>query len=412
MPDSPLHGSARPGPRPTPLAARPANTHQARLLRLLRDNGPVSRAELGEAVQLSRSKLAVELDRLTEIGLVEEAGLAASRGGRRSAIVRLASSLRFLGIDIGATSVDVAVTNGELEVLGQVSEAVDVRQGPDAVLAVVLDLVGKLRSEGGALEVHGAGVGVPGPVSFRDGVPVAPPIMPGWDQFPVRTVLSQHLGCPVLLDNDVNIMALGEMHSGLARTVDDLLFVKVGTGVGCGIVVDGAVYRGASGSAGDIGHIRIDDVGPMCSCGNVGCLEAHFSGAALARDALEAARSGRSDWLEARLADVGSLTAADVAAALAAGVPAANVLVRQGGRDLGLLLAGLVSFFNPGMVVIGGEVAAGLGHPLLAEIRSVVYRRSLPLATGNLPIVLSELGPQAGVVGAARMISDSVLSHG
>jgi predicted NBD/HSP70 family sugar kinase len=101
-----------------------------------------------------------------------------------------------------------------------------------------------------------------------------------------------------------------------------------------------------------------------------------------------------------------------VAAALAAGDPAAHELVRAGGRNLGLLLAGLVSFFNPGMVVLGGEVSMGLGHPLLAEIRSVVYRRSLPLATGNLPIVLSELGSQAGVVGAARMISDSVLSHG
>ena len=399
-------------PRPTPLAPRPANAHQARLLRLLRDDGPVSRAELGEAVQLSRSKLAVELDRLTEIGLVEEAGLAASRGGRRSAIVRLASGLRFLGIDIGATSVDVAVTSGELEVLGQVSEPVDVRQGPDVVLPVVLELVGKLRSEGAAFEVHGAGVGVPGPVSFRDGVPVAPPIMPGWDQFPVRTVLSQHLGCPVLVDNDVNIMALGEMHGGLARTVDDLLFVKVGTGVGCGIVVDGAVYRGASGSAGDIGHIRVDDDGPICTCGNVGCLEAYFSGAALARDATEAARAGRSEPLAARLAEAGVLTGADVATAAAAGDQVAVALVRDGGRRLGLSLAGLVSFFNPGMVVIGGEVAAGLGHPLLAEIRSVVYRRSLPLATGNLPIVLSELGHQAGVVGAARMISDSVLSHG
>jgi glucokinase-like ROK family protein len=381
------------------------------LLRLLRDEGPISRAELGEAVHLSRSKLAVELDRLTEVGLVESRGLAASRGGRRSAIVALASSLRFLAVDIGATSVDVAVTDGQLTVLNQVAKPMDVREGPDAVLAVVLDLVGKLRADGLAVDVHGAGVGVPGPVSFRDGVPVAPPIMPGWDQFPVRTVLSQHLGCPVLVDNDVNIMALGEMHAGLARTVDDLLFVKVGTGVGCGIIVEGRVYRGASGSAGDIGHIRVDDDGPVCTCGNVGCLEAHFSGAALAREATEAARAGRSEPLADRLAAAGVLTAADVAVAAAAGDQAAVELVRDGGRRLGLLMAGLVSFFNPGMVVLGGEVAAGLGHPLLAELRSVVYRRSLPLATGNLPIVLSELGPQAGVVGAARMISDSVLSH-
>ena len=393
------------------VSLRPENAHQRQLLHMLRDIGPVSRAELGEAVHLSRSKLAVELDRLTEIGLVESPGLAASRGGRRSAIVGLASGLRFLGIDIGATSVDVAVTDGQLRVLEQVSETSDVRQGPDVVLAVVLDLVGKLRADGVANEFHGAGVGVPGPVSFRDGMPVAPPIMPGWNQFPVRSVLAQHLGCPVLIDNDVNIMALGEMHAGLARTVADLLFIKVGTGVGCGIVVGGAVYRGVSGSAGDIGHIRIDDEGPVCACGNVGCLEAHFSGAALARDATEAARAGRSDVLAERLASAGVLTGADVAAAAAAGDQVCIGLVRDGGHRLGLLLAGLVSFFNPGMIVLGGEVAAGLGHPLLAELRSVVYRRSLPLATGSLPIVLSELGSQAGVIGAARMISDSVLSH-
>ncbi len=345
------------------VSVRPENAHQSALLRLLRDDGPISRAELGEAVHLSRSKLAVELDRLTEIGLVESQGLAASRGGRRSAIVGLAARLRFLAVDIGATSVDVAVTDGRLTVLGQVAEPIDVRDGPDAVLAVVLDLVGKLRADGLAVDLHGAGVGVPGPVSFRDGVPVAPPIMPGWNQYPVRSVLSQHLGCPVQVDNDVNIMALGEMHAGLARTVDDLLFVKIGTGVGCGIVVDGQVYRGASGSAGDIGHIRVDDEGPVCTCGNVGCLEAHFSGAALARDATEAARAGRSDMLAERLAATGRLTGADVAAAAASGDQASVELVRDGGHRLGLLLAGLVSFFNPGMVVLGGEVAAGLGTP-------------------------------------------------
>jgi glucokinase-like ROK family protein len=393
------------------VSVRPESSHQAKLLRLLRDEGPISRAELGERIQLSRSKLAVELDRLIEMGLVQGLGLAASRGGRRSAMVGTSPDLRYLGIDIGATSVDVAVTDGRLGVLEQVSEPIDVRHGPDAVLAVVLDLVGKLRSEGNAVEVCGAGVGIPGPVSFRDGVPVAPPIMPGWNQFPVRTVLSQHLGCPVLVDNDANIMALGEMHAGLARTVNDLLFVKVGTGVGCGIIVDGSVYRGASGSAGDIGHIRVDDDGPVCACGNVGCLEAYFSGSALARSGTELARSGRSDFLAERLSQNGSVTAADVAAAAGTGDQLCVELVRDGGRRLGLLLAGLVSFFNPGMVVIGGEVAAGLGHPFLAEIRGVVYRRSLPLATGNLPIGLAELGPQAGVIGAARMISDSLMSH-
>jgi glucokinase-like ROK family protein len=392
------------------MSIRPQNAAQVRLLHLLRDNGPISRAELGDAVHLSRSKLAVELTQLAELGLVESAGLAASRGGRRSGIVRLASSLRFAGIDVGATSVDVAITDAECRVLAHASEPADVRQGPDAVLAVALDLLAKLRSDGLAPELHGVGVGVPGPVSFRDGVPVAPPIMPGWDQYPVRSALSQHFGAPVLVDNDVNIMALGEMHAGLSRRVDDFLFVKIGTGVGCGIVVDGQVYRGVSGSAGDIGHIRVEDEGPVCACGNTGCLESFFSGAALARDAEEAARSGRSGVLADRLERAGSLTAADVSAAAAEGDPTALEMVRAGGRRLGFLLAGLVSFFNPGLVVIGGEVALGLGHAMLAEVRSVIYRRSLPLATGNLPIVLSELGSQAGVIGGARLISDQLFS--
>ena len=155
------------------MSIRPENRHQAHLLGLLRDGGAVSRAELGDAIALSRSKLAVELDRLTDLGLVEAAGYAASRGGRRSSIVRLASNLRFVGIDIGATSVDVAVTDGELRVLAHASEPVEVRQGPDVVLAVALDLVEKLRVDGIAPTIHGAGVGVPGPVSFKDGVPFA-----------------------------------------------------------------------------------------------------------------------------------------------------------------------------------------------------------------------------------------------
>ena len=376
---------------------RPDNVQQARILRVLRDDGPRSRAELGDVVELSRSRLAVELERLESLGLVETAGLAASRGGRRSSIVQIARQTRFLGIDIGATSIDIAVTDGELRVLSHLAEPIDIRQGPERVL---------LDEENCRPE---AAAGVPGPVSFREGVPVSPPIMPGWNLFPVRETFGAELGCPMLVDNDVNIMALGERHAGIAKSVDDFLFVKIGTGIGCGIVVGGEIYRGVSGSAGDIGHIRVDDDGPICMCGNTGCLEAFFGGAALARDALAAARAERSEELAQRLGRTGTLTAVDVAAAATAGDPIAVGMIRDGGRRVGQVLAGLVSFFNPGLIVIGGGVA-GIGHVLLAEIRGVVYSRSLPLATGNMPIVLSELGGEAGVVGAARLISDHVFS--
>ncbi len=394
------------------MTARPANAHQARLLRLLRDGGPNSRAQLGDQVDLSRSKLAVEVDRLLETGLVVADGLAASRGGRRSHNIRLAPELRFLGVDIGATSVDVAVTNAELEVLGHVNQPMDVREGPVAIFEQVLAMAAKLKASGLAEGFDGAGIGVPGPVRFPEGVPVAPPIMPGWDGFPVREALSQDLGCPVMVDNDVNLMAMGEQHAGVARSVHDFLCIKIGTGIGCGIVVGGDVYRGTTGSAGDIGHIQVEPDGRPCACGNRGCLEAHFSGAALARDAEEAATSGRSPELAALLEAEGfkgRLSGADVAAAAAAGDALALELIREGGNRTGQVIAGLVSFFNPGLVVIGGGVT-GLGHTLLAAIRTQVYRQSLPLATGNLPIVLGELGPVAGVIGAARLISDHLFS--
>jgi glucokinase-like ROK family protein len=377
---------------------------QSRLLALLRDEGPMSRVALGERLELPRAKLTGELTRLVDTGLVEIGGPAASRGGRRSTLVHLADDLRFVAADVGATSVNVAITDGRCEVLAGESEDCEVRLGPVPVLGLVVDLVNRVRDKAPG-RLIGAGIGLPGPVSFRDGMPVAPPIMPGWDRYPVRDELAGKWGCPVTVDNDVNVMALGERHAGVARSLDDLIFVKVGTGIGCGIVLGGRVYRGVAGTAGDIGHIRLDDYGPACACGEVGCLEAYFGGGALARDAMTLARSGRSTMLAETLSQRGKLTAKDVGEAAVAGdFPAAN-LVREGGRRLGHVVASLVSFLNPGMVVIGGGVSR-LGHPLLAEVRSSVYRRSLPLATGNLPIVLSELGELAGVTGAAWSATD------
>ncbi|NBH10565.1 ROK family protein, partial [Amycolatopsis sp. SID8362] len=164
------------------------------------------------------------------------------------------------------------------------------------VLRRVAALADKVREEAPGRLVA-AGIGLPGPVSFAEGMAVAPPIMPGWDRFNVRDHLGGLWGCPVAVDNDVNAMALGERHAGVARSTDDLMFVKIGTGIGCGIVLGGKVYRGVAGTAGDIGHIRLDDFGPTCACGEVGCLEAYFGGAALARDGLALARSGRSAHL-------------------------------------------------------------------------------------------------------------------
>ena len=404
-----------------------ADAPHLRVLRLLRDEGPVSRAELGDRLELTRPRLLAEVERLVAAGLIAEAGMAASRGGRRSTLVELQPRLRFAAVDLGASSIDIEVTNGRLEPVAAYREASDIRSGPKAILQRVSELLAKARTDGAYERLDGVGIGVPGPVSFRDGVPVSPPIMPGWDRYPVR----EH-GCPAVVDNDVNIMAIGERHGGVAHSVDDFLFVKIGTGIGCGIHLAGSVYRGVDGCAGDIGHIQVDANGPVCSCGNTGCLEALFSGAALARDALAAARSGESPALAERLAAATAaedaakaspwdkhdaepdervgITAKDVAEGAAEGDVTCIRLIREGGRRVGGVLATLVSFSNPSMIVIGGGLAQ-LGHILLAEIRSVVYRRSLPLATGNLPVVLSELGGRAGVTGAAVLASDTAFEQ-
>lgn len=391
------------------LAGRPETLTQAKVLKTLRDEGPLSRVELADRLGVSRTTMASEVARLAELGLAEGVGPAASRGGRRSTLVDLSSEVRFVGIAIGATAMSVAVTDGRLTVLGQRYVDMDVRLGPEHVLATSLELTRKVLAEQGVDRPSGVGIGVPGPVDFHGGMPVSPPIMPGWDGYPVRDAIARELGCPALLDNDVNVMALGEQHSGVAKSARNFLFVKIGTGIGCGIVVDGHLYHGVDGCAGDIGHIRVEEFGPTCACGNTGCLEAFFGGAALARDAMAAARSQRSPVLAAMLAEKGQLTAVDVASAVAQGDPHAVQMIRDGGHRVGWVLASLVSFFNPDLIVIGGRVAR-LGHPLLAEIRGVVYRRSLPLATGNLPVVLSEMGDDAGVVGAAALISEAVFT--
>ncbi len=394
------------------LSGRAETPTQSRILSYVRDEGPLSRMDLALRLNVSRTTVAAEVGRLVDLGLAEDGGPAASRGGRRSNLVDLDAGLRFVGVELGATSMRVAVTDGRLGVLTRAAAPrADIRRGPELVLAEALEMTRKLLAEQGVERPAGVGIGVPGPVDFQAGVPVSPPIMPGWDGYPVRDALSRELGCPVLLDNDVNVMALGEQHTGVARSASAFLFVKIGTGIGCGIVVDRHLYRGADGCAGDIGHVRIDANGPLCACGNRGCLEAFFGGAALARDATAAAASGRSPVLAGLLEEFGELSAEHVGVAMGRGDAVALQLSRDGGRLVGTVLANLVSFFNPGLIVIGGGVT-GLGHALLAEIRSVIYRQSLPLATGNLPVVMSELGGDAGVVGAARLISDAVYATG
>ncbi|MFJ8582497.1 ROK family transcriptional regulator [Micromonospora sp. NPDC093277] len=387
----------------------PENADQARLLRLLRDDGPRSRVELTDALGLPRARFGAEVDRLAAQGLVETAGPAASRGGRRSSLLRIADQVRFGAVTVGDGRLDVALTDGELTVLARQGEPVDVRLGPEAVVDRVVELLAKLRAEAGLTRLTGVGVALPAPVAVREGAPISPPALPGWHQFPLRDAIAAELGCPVQVDNDANVMALGEQHAGTGRAFDDFLYVKLGNAVSCGLMLGGALYRGATSGAGDIGHLQLAEDGPLCACGNIGCVEAYCGDSALVRQAVAAARAGRSAALVDRLATAGTLTIADVAGAATAGDPTAQTLVRDAARRLGQVLVDLVSFVNPAIVIIGGA-APGIGPVLLAEIRGLVYRRSTPLATGSMPIVLSDLDDRAALIGGARLVSDQVFA--
>ena len=363
--------------------------------------GGSSRHAMADELGYSRTKANSLIAGLVEQGLLMEAGLRSSSGGRRSETLKLHGELGvLLGVDIGATSLDVAVMRPDLQFLAHHGEAADVRQGPGPVLARVRELARTLLAQCGARasQVLGIGIGVPGPVDFASGQLVNAPLMPDWDGFPIRDLLREDYAAPVFVDNDVNLMALGELWR-LQRSLPNFLVIKVGTGIGCGIVCHGEVYRGAAGSAGDVGHICVDQAGPRCHCGNLGCVEAMAAAPAIVRLATEAAKSGESAMLAECLEQRGAIEALDVGQASRAGDAAANAIVARAGSLIGQMLASVVNFFNPSHVFIAGGVT-GIGPLFLAAVRQSVYQRSLPLSTRHLEIHYAPLGARVGLIGA------------
>ncbi len=409
MSDKSVGSGARPG---YPLIE---DRVQAEIMAWVRaEGGPVSRARLTGVLDSSRGKISAEVARLIEKGLLAEEGPAESEGGRRSSLLGIPPSAGLVAaVDIGATSVDVALTTLGSGLISHRGEPADVREGPLAILDRVKDLLSELLDEQAASagDVIAVGVGVPGPVEQASGLLTVPPIMPGWDRFPIRDAFAGEYAAPVFVDNDVNVMALGEHWGGVAKGVDDVIFVKIGTGIGSGIVVGGLLHRGAQGCAGDFGHICVDPDGPLCTCGNRGCLEAISAAPAIVLQAERCAREGESPPLMALLQEKGELSMRDVGEAARRGDYCALTIIRRSGRLIGETLASAVNVLNPSMIVIGGGVSR-VGHALLAEVRSAVYQRSLPLATRNLPIVMSELGDGAGVIGASVMAAGEVLAFG
>ncbi|MFC4243162.1 ROK family protein [Gryllotalpicola reticulitermitis] len=369
------------------------------LLRMLRTGPARTRAQLAELTGLARSTVSARLDGLIAAGLVAPAGDEFSTGGRPPALLAFNPAARVvLAIDLGATHGVVAITDLAGSILHTESRELAIAEGPQPVLDWAIAAAKRVLKASGRVrdELVGVGVGLPGPVEHSSGLPTNPPIMPGWNRFDVPAYIRRHFDVPVLVDNDVNILALGE-HAVSWGTETDVVFVKVSTGIGAGIIAGGRLQRGAQGSAGDLGHVRVPFTRQTPQHGDVDAdLEALASGPAIAR------------WMTEH--GTPAVTSRDVLAAGLRGDPVAVQGIRQAGRDLGEVLATVVNLLNPSVVIIGGSVARA-GEHLLAGVREVVYGQSAPLATQHLSIVHAAAGSTGGVLGAAIMVIQRVLDE-
>jgi len=368
------------------------------LLELVRSGRAVTRGALQRATGLSRATVGQRLDRLFRAGWLREGAggpVDSPLGGRPSITLEFDDAHAVvLTADLETRHARAGVLSLTGEILAEHSGTLVIQDGPEVVLGELGRWFAELLEKAGhrATEVCGIGLAVPGPVDTGTGRVVQPPIMPGWDGYDITgrmaRAFTEHTGAPpvpVLVDNDANLMAYGEQRTG-HPDCSAFVLVKVSTGIGAGVVVDGSIYRGIDGGAGDIGHIRVG-AEAQCRCGSHGCLAAVASGGAVAR----------------RLAEAGvpAASGSDVRDLLASGHPEAAALARDAGRMVGDVLATVVTLLNPGVLMIAGDLA---GTPFLTGVRELLYQRALPRSTAHLDVVTSRLGDRAGLIGAGALV--------
>ncbi|MBM3716166.1 ROK family protein [Microbacterium enclense] len=364
-------------------------TSLLRIVNMVRSGEAVTRPEIGRVTGLGRGVVAQRIDRAVDMGFLEDAEYAPSSGGRAPRTLRFrAERGRIVVCALGGLHIHVGITDLDGEILDEAHRAWDISEGPEKTLRRATTMVDDLLAAGDGTPVWAMVVGLPGPVDFETGRPVAPPIMPGWNGFDVRRAFEERYDAPVWVDNDVNLLAAGERARRREDGVD-LIYCKVGTGIGAGLVSRGRLHRGANGAAGDMGHVRVPGVEHVCRCGKTGCLEAVAGGWALVRDARARVADGATGMLADIAASGSELTPEDIAISAERGDPLAISLIQSSARQVGEAIAALVNMFNPGIIVIGGAVAS-TGELFLAEVRHRVYELSLPLATRDLLIKTSE----------------------
>ncbi len=384
--------------RPRPLAHA--------VLRLIWQEQRISRAEIAQRAHLSRSTVSEVIGELLPTGLIVEGGSGASRGGRRPIMLEFRDDAAvILGVEMGAAHVGVALTDLRGRVVAWHTCDHPVRTDPDGTRALVADLCDRCLADAGAARpLLGVGVAVPSPVDPSRPDLLSEVVMPAWQGRLGLDALGKHLGVPLMVDNDANLGALAEHWWGAGRGLDDFAYIKVATGIGCGYVINGDVYRGATGVAGEIGHLAIAPQGKLCVCGLRGCLATVVGVQALLERAAELSAAAPGD--AHNLSTIDALERAALA-----GDPVARQVATEAAEYLGIAVAGLLNLMNPSMVVLGGDLA-GLGELLLEPVRETVRRRTLVSLVAAAELRTSELGPQSVAVGAATMVLKEALTEG
>lgn len=364
------------------------------LARLVASGQATSRSDLARVTGLARSTVSQHLAPLLRVNLISEAEAEPAARGRPPSVLSLNPQAGVILVaDLGAAHGRLGVADFGQHLIAERSIITDVVRGPEPVLSDVKREFHRLLAEHAidAQRVRLIVIGLPAPIDFATGAPIRPPIMPGWDNYPVPAAFKDDFAAEVLVDNDVNLMALGEARCRPAAQCP-MLYVKVSTGIGCGIIThEGRLHRGADGAAGDIGHVRMAGHDEVCRCGNVGCIEAFASFGAIAH---KLGLEGEVPPATALIEPLRSQVAGHV---------------RNAASEVGELIAMLVHFFNPNVIVLGGRMTE-FGDEMLASVRSVVYRRALPLATRKLSVELSTIGNRAGIIGGVVLGVEHVLS--
>ena len=382
-------------------------TSLLRIVNLVREQEASTRPEIGRVTGLGRGVVAQRVDQAIAMGFLEDAEFGPSSGGRAPRTLRFrAERGRIVMFAFGASHIRVGIASLDGDLLDELHRAWDISRGPAETLDMALGMADEILARHDDVPTWGVAVGVPGPVDFDGGRPVAPPIMPGWNGFDIRSRFEERFDAPVWVDNDVNLLALSERARRRTENLD-LIFCKVGTGIGAGLLSCGQIHRGANGAAGDIGHVRVRESTAVCRCGKTGCLEAEAGGWALVRDAETAIKENPDATLALRVASGEDLTPELLALAANEGDALAISLIQRSARLVGESIAGMVNMFNPAVIVVGGAVSSA-GEIFLAEVRQRVYELSLPLATRDLSIVRSHGDANEPLRGAAEMVREQL----